>query len=71
MGVVTLGGLMSHMLAGKVKMSAPVSDVLYKQCKTVSRFHFKEISKRIVLHPIWPLVMGTIESAIIMVGSTL
>ncbi|XP_072022172.1 cystathionine beta-synthase-like protein [Amphiura filiformis] len=34
-GVVTLGGLMSHMLAGKVKMSAPVSDVLYKQCKTV------------------------------------
>lgn len=35
-GVVTLGGLMSHMLAGKVKTTTPVSDVVYKRCKTVT-----------------------------------
>ncbi|XP_071959165.1 cystathionine beta-synthase-like [Antedon mediterranea] len=35
LGTVTLGNLLSQLLAGRVKANAPVSDMLYKKFKTV------------------------------------
>lgn len=36
LGMVTLGNMLSSILAGKIKLSDPVSKVLYKQFKQVS-----------------------------------
>ena len=40
LGMVTLGNMLSSVLAGKVKASDPVSKVLYKQFKQVSSFTY-------------------------------
>ncbi|XP_033126067.1 cystathionine beta-synthase-like [Anneissia japonica] len=36
LGTVTLGNLLTQMVAGRVKANAPVSDILYKKFKTVT-----------------------------------
>lgn len=36
LGMVTLGNMLSSILAGKINLSDPVSKVLYKQFKQVS-----------------------------------
>lgn len=37
LGMVTLGNMLACILAGKIKLSDPVSKVLYKQFKQVHR----------------------------------
>lgn len=37
LGMVTLGNMLACILAGKIKLSDPVSKVLYKQFKQVRR----------------------------------
>lgn len=37
LGMVTLGNMLASILAGKIKLSDPVSKVLYKQFKQVRR----------------------------------
>lgn len=37
LGMVTLGNMLACVLAGKIKLSDPVSKVLYKQFKQVGR----------------------------------